>query len=108
MQGRQLSAGLLQQRLCAGLDDILDAVLKIKITIKIHDACLLAVTVLGADFSKGMKKPVVRNTPIGCHDAVVFGETVEGMDEIKKIEKVNTDRLDKPMEAVKIADCGEL
>ncbi|CAK0762177.1 Photosynthetic NDH subunit of lumenal location 5, chloroplastic [Coccomyxa viridis] len=39
---------------------------------------------------------------------VVFGEIVEGMDVIKKIEKVKTDRMDRPMEAVKIADCGEL
>lgn len=39
---------------------------------------------------------------------MVFGEIVEGMDVIKKIEKVKTDRMDRPMEAVKIADCGEL
>ena len=40
--------------------------------------------------------------------AVVFGEIVEGMDVIKKIEGVRTDRMDNPLEPVKIADCGEL
>ena len=39
---------------------------------------------------------------------MVFGEIVEGMDVIKKIEGTKTDRMDKPMNPVKIADCGEL
>ncbi len=48
--------------------------------------------------------------PCGYLDGkhVVFGEIVEGMDVIKKIEGTKTDRSDKPMNPVKIADCGEL
>jgi cyclophilin family peptidyl-prolyl cis-trans isomerase len=43
-----------------------------------------------------------------CLGAVVFGEVLEGMDVIKEIEGVKTDRMDKPVNPVKIADCGEL
>ncbi|QRV92439.1 peptidyl-prolyl cis-trans isomerase, cyclophilin-type protein [Ceratobasidium sp. AG-Ba] len=39
---------------------------------------------------------------------VVFGEVVEGMDVVKKIESNPTDRSDKPLKAVVIADCGVL
>ncbi len=48
--------------------------------------------------------------PCGYLDGkhVVFGEIVEGMDVIKKIESTKTDRGDKPLAPVKIADCGEL
>jgi len=37
---------------------------------------------------------------------VVFGEVVEGMDIIKKIEASKTDRMDRPLEPCVIADCG--
>jgi len=39
---------------------------------------------------------------------VVFGEVVEGFDIIKKIEGSQTDRGDKPLAAVKIANSGQL
>eukprot|EP00195_Chlamydomonas_chlamydogama_P007390 CAMPEP_0202904826 /NCGR_PEP_ID=MMETSP1392-20130828/31281_1 /ASSEMBLY_ACC=CAM_ASM_000868 /TAXON_ID=225041 /ORGANISM="Chlamydomonas chlamydogama, Strain SAG 11-48b" /LENGTH=203 /DNA_ID=CAMNT_0049592655 /DNA_START=46 /DNA_END=657 /DNA_ORIENTATION=- len=39
---------------------------------------------------------------------VVFGEVVEGLDVVKKIESFPTDRRDRPLAPVVIADCGEL
>mmetsp|Transcript_14192 Transcript_14192/g.35036 ORF Transcript_14192/g.35036 Transcript_14192/m.35036 type:complete len:201 (-) Transcript_14192:154-756(-) len=39
---------------------------------------------------------------------VVFGEVVEGSEVIKAIEGGNTDRRDRPMSPVVIADCGAL
>jgi len=39
---------------------------------------------------------------------VVFGEVLEGMDIITKIENVKTSRGDKPEATVKIAKSGEL
>jgi cyclophilin family peptidyl-prolyl cis-trans isomerase len=39
---------------------------------------------------------------------VVFGEVVEGMDVVKKIETVETQPGDKPKKPVKIVDCGKL
>ena len=39
---------------------------------------------------------------------VVFGQVVEGMDVVKKIENTPTGAQDKPKSAVVIADCGQL
>ena len=39
---------------------------------------------------------------------VVFGEVVEGMDIVKAIENSQTGSFDRPVEEIKIADCGEL
>jgi peptidyl-prolyl cis-trans isomerase B (cyclophilin B) len=39
---------------------------------------------------------------------VVFGEVLEGLDVVKKIEKTKTAWGDKPVEAVVVADSGEL
>lgn len=39
---------------------------------------------------------------------VVFGEVVEGLDVVKKIETTPTDRSDRPRDAVVISDAGEL
>lgn len=39
---------------------------------------------------------------------VVFGEIVDGMDVVKYIESVNTDRRDKPLKDVKIIASGEV
>lgn len=38
----------------------------------------------------------------------VFGEVLEGFDVVKKMEKTKTAWGDKPVKAVRIADCGEL
>jgi len=38
----------------------------------------------------------------------VFGEVVEGLDVVKKMENVKVDGDDKPKSAVKIANCGQL
>jgi len=39
---------------------------------------------------------------------VVFGKVLEGMDVIRKIEAVKTNRRDRPMKDVKISDSGSL
>ena len=39
---------------------------------------------------------------------VVFGSVLEGMDVVRKIENVNTDRSNKPDKDVVIVDCGVL
>ena len=39
---------------------------------------------------------------------VVFGEVVQGLDVVKKMESVKVDHDDKPTSAVKIANCGQL
>lgn len=39
---------------------------------------------------------------------VVFGEVIEGMDVVKKVEGTKTDRMDRPASPCVIADCGEL
>ncbi|KAG9100855.1 hypothetical protein FS749_012380 [Ceratobasidium sp. UAMH 11750] len=39
---------------------------------------------------------------------VVFGEVIEGMNVVKAIEANPTDRGDKPLKPVKIAECGTL
>lgn len=39
---------------------------------------------------------------------VVFGEIVEGMDVVRKLEGTQTGRMDKPVSDCTIADCGEL
>lgn len=39
---------------------------------------------------------------------VVFGEVIDGMDVVKYIESVDTDRRDKPLKPVKITATGEL
>ena len=45
-----------------------------------------------------------------CRDGrhVVFGEVVEGFDVVQQIEGTRTGAQDRPVEPVKIADCGEL
>lgn len=39
---------------------------------------------------------------------VVFGQVLEGMDLVKKIEDQQTDRQDRPKKACVVADCGQL
>jgi hypothetical protein len=39
---------------------------------------------------------------------VVFGEVIEGMEVVRKIESTPTGPMDKPRAAVKIASSGEL
>ena len=39
---------------------------------------------------------------------VVFGEVVDGLDVVQKIEQNPTDRRDGPLKPVAIADAGEL
>jgi len=39
---------------------------------------------------------------------VVFGQVLEGMDIVSKVETTATDAMDRPRSAVTIADCGEL
>jgi len=39
---------------------------------------------------------------------VVFGEVIEGMDLVKRIEALQCSRDDKPYEEVKIIECGTL
>lgn len=39
---------------------------------------------------------------------VVFGKVLKGMDVVRKIESEKTDSRDRPVNEVKIADCGTL
>merc|ERR1712000_447889 len=39
---------------------------------------------------------------------VVFGKVVEGLDVVQKIEAARRDSNDRPLEIIKISDCGEL
>ncbi len=39
---------------------------------------------------------------------VVFGEVIEGMDIVKKIEGTKTGAQDRPVKPINIADCGAL
>ena len=39
---------------------------------------------------------------------VVFGEVLEGMDVVRKVEGARTDRMDRPVDRVVISDCGEM
>merc|ERR1711974_162183 len=39
---------------------------------------------------------------------VVFGEVVEGLEVVQKIEAARRDSNDRPLEIIKISDCGEL
>lgn len=48
----------------------------------------------------------VKKTPWLDGRHVVFGKVVKGMDVVRKIEENKTDGRDKPIKAVKIADCG--
>eukprot|EP00877_Chromochloris_zofingiensis_P010455 jgi/Chrzof1/5663/Cz16g10200.t1_CYP20 len=47
-------------------------------------------------------------TPWLNNKHVVFGEITDGLDVIRKIEGSKTDRSDRPLEEVRIADCGEV
>lgn len=39
---------------------------------------------------------------------VVFGKVVDGMDVVRKIENTRTNAMDRPMQDVTIAQCGEM
>ncbi len=39
---------------------------------------------------------------------MVFGEVVDGLDVVKKIEATKTGQMDRPVKPVVIADCGTL
>ncbi|EDO18870.1 hypothetical protein Kpol_1023p39 [Vanderwaltozyma polyspora DSM 70294] len=39
---------------------------------------------------------------------VVFGQVIEGLDVLSQLETVATDRMDKPLEEVKIVGCGAI
>jgi len=39
---------------------------------------------------------------------VVFGRLINGMEVLREVEKVSTDRSDVPLRKVTISDCGEL
>ena len=39
---------------------------------------------------------------------MVFGEVVNGMDVVSRIEATQTDRSDRPLKDITIADCGEV
>lgn len=48
------------------------------------------------------------DTPWLNNKHVVFGEVVEGLDVVRKIESTKTGPMDRPVAPVVIADCGEL
>ena len=39
---------------------------------------------------------------------VVFGEVLEGMEVVRKVESTRTDGRDRPLKNVTIADCGKI
>ena len=39
---------------------------------------------------------------------VVFGRVLEGMDVVTKIENLQTDGMDRPVDGAVVAECGEL
>jgi cyclophilin family peptidyl-prolyl cis-trans isomerase len=48
----------------------------------------------------------LKETPWLDDKHVVFGILLEGFDIIKKIENLNTDEQDKPLQEIKVIDCG--
>ena len=47
-------------------------------------------------------------TPFLNNKHVVFGEVIEGLEVVRKIENTRTGKGDKPMQDVIIAECGEM
>ena len=43
-----------------------------------------------------------------CHKHVLFGRVVEGIDVLKKIERLSTADQGRPIVLVKIYNCGEI
>ena len=52
----------------------------------------------------------ITTVPCGWLDGkhCVFGEVIEGMDVVQKMEATQTDRMDRPLKAIVIKAAGEL